>query len=138
MVLKKVKKKRKLNSTKKKAVVPKKKAVRRIVKKVRAKIKRLSKPKRGVPKIKQQEPVGTVIGKVTHYFPHVKAAVVLLDGGSLSVGDNICIKGHTTDFKEVVGSIQINHTPVKTANIKDEIGLLVKSRVRINDTVYKL
>jgi len=77
-----------------------------------------------------------VIGKVTHYFPHVNAAVIKLKL-PLKAGDSIQIKGHTTDLKETVTSMQINRAPITEAKKGDEIGLLVTSRVRTGDTVYK-
>lgn len=78
------------------------------------------------------------IGEVTHYFPHVKAAAVLILKDSLKVGDRIYIKGHTTDFKEKVASMQLDHVPVQEGTKAQEIGLLVKSRVRIGDSVYRI
>ncbi len=78
------------------------------------------------------------VGKVTHYFPHVKAGVILVTDGLIASGDTLQIKGHTTDFKQKVSSMQINNVPIKQAKPGDEIGLLVKSRVRANDLVYKI
>jgi len=78
------------------------------------------------------------IGEVSHYFPHVKAAAVLITKNSLKVGDEIYIKGHTTDFKEKVDSIQLDHVPIEEGKKGQEIGLLVKLRVRIGDGVYKV
>lgn len=78
------------------------------------------------------------VGEMIHYFPHVKAAVVKVLKGSLRVGDAIYIKGHTTDFKEKVQSMQLDHVPIEEARKGQEVGLLVKSRVRIGDSVYKL
>lgn len=78
------------------------------------------------------------VGEVTHYFPHVKAAAVLVLKDSLKVGEKIYIKGHTTDFKEKVNSIQLDHIPIQEGKKGQEIGLLVKSRVRIGDSVYRL
>lgn len=77
-----------------------------------------------------------VIGKVTHYFSKVRAAVIKLDK-PLSVGDTIKIKGHTTDFTQQINSMQIDRVPVNTAKKGNEIGLLVESRVREHDIVYK-
>ncbi|MBU3933313.1 MAG: hypothetical protein KKH11_01420 [Candidatus Omnitrophica bacterium] len=79
-----------------------------------------------------------IAGKVTHYFPHVKAGVILVTKGKIVPGDTLHIKGYTTDFKQKVGSMEINNVPVKTAVSGQEIGLLVKSRVRHHDVVYKL
>ncbi len=78
------------------------------------------------------------IGEVTHYFPHVNAAAVKLLKSGLRVGDSIYIKGHTTDFKERVLSIQLDHAAIPEGKKGQEIGLLVKSRVRQGDKVYKI
>ena len=78
------------------------------------------------------------IGEVTHYFPKVKAAAVLILKNSLKIGDGIYIKGHTTDFKEKVASMQMDHVSVQEGKKGDEIGLLVKSRVRLGDSVYRI
>jgi len=78
------------------------------------------------------------VGIITHYFPKVDAAVVKLTKGSLSVGDKIVIKGHTSDFKEKVESIQLDHVPIQKAEQGAEIGLKVKSKVREHDAVYKI
>jgi len=78
-----------------------------------------------------------VIGIVTHYFPKVRAAVVKLKV-PLSIGDTVKIKGHTTEFKQKVTSLQIDRVPINTAKRGDEIGLLVDSRVRQHDVVYKV
>jgi len=78
------------------------------------------------------------IGIVTHYFPHVEAAVVKMTKSSLSLGDTIILKGHTTDFKEKVNSIQLDRVPITSASIGQEIGLKVKKKVRDRDVVYKI
>jgi len=78
------------------------------------------------------------IGVITHYFPKVDAAVVKLTKSSLSVGDKIVIKGHTSDFKEKVESIQLDHSPIQNAEQGMEIGLKVKAKVREHDVVYKI
>lgn len=91
--------------------------------------KKTLKPKLATPQL---------IGKVTHYFPHVRAGVILVSKGTITAGDTLYIKGHTTDLKQKVKSIQINNTAIKEAKPGQEIGILVKSRVRGNDLVYKL
>lgn len=119
-------------ATKKRRGVAKKKSIKRKVVKKRAVKKRIIKKRpAAVKKIKQN-----IIGVVTHYFPKVRAAVVKLKA-PLSIGDIVKIKGHTTDFTQTVTSMQINHVPINSAKKGDEIGLLVDSRVRGNDVVYK-
>lgn len=78
------------------------------------------------------------IGEVTHYFPHVRAAAIMVGKAGMNVGDQIYIKGHTTDFKEKINSMQLDHVSIEAAKKGQEIGLLVKSRVRIGDSVYRL
>ena len=78
------------------------------------------------------------VGEVTHYFPHVNAAAVKVLKGGIKVGDELYIKGHTTDFKEKVNSIQLDRVSIEAGKKGQEIGLLVKSRVRIGDNVYRI
>lgn len=107
-------------------------------------IKKAASRKKGArktsPAIKKRGPEFNLekIGEVTHYFPHVKAAAVMILKDSLRIGDGIYIKGHTTNFKEKVTSIQLDHAPIAEGTKGQEIGLLVKSRVRIGDSVYKV
>jgi putative protease len=135
---KKKSKKKKISKKKKKLAgkkvrARKKKVVRRKPKKAKVLKKKAAKK---VPKAAQIE--GVQVGIVTHYFPHVKAGAVLIENGTLAVGDVLRIKGHTTDLKQKIGSLQIERVPVQEASAGDEVGILIKSRVRINDKVYKL
>lgn len=77
------------------------------------------------------------IGDVSHYFTKIEVAVVDLTQ-KIKVGDEIQIKGATTDFTQKVESMQIEHDKVEEAKAGDSIGLLVKYRVRAGDEVYKL
>ena len=87
---------------------------------------------------KDEEVKGTLVGKVVHYFPHVKAAVVKVDKKKLSVGDTIRIKGHTTDFTEKIGSMQVEHEVVESVSKGAEAAIKVKKKVRRRDKVYLL
>jgi len=75
------------------------------------------------------------IGKVTHYYSKIGVAIVDLTG-DLRVGQQIHIKGHTSDFTEVVESIQIEHENVPEAKAGQCIGLKVKEKVREGDEVF--
>lgn len=141
MVKKKTRKKpAKKRVVKKKAV--KRKAVKKIVKR-KAPKRKVSKKKPAKKRPAQKSGIsvakepGEVIGKVTHYFPHVRAAVIKLKA-PLSIGDTIKIKGHTTDLIETVSSIQMDRAPIDQGKKGQEIGLLVNSRVRQHDIVYKI
>lgn len=77
------------------------------------------------------------IGRITHFFPHVPAGAIELEG-ELAVGDTIHIKGHTTDFTQAVESMQIDNKSVQKGKRGDDIAIKMKERVRIHDIVYKV
>lgn len=76
------------------------------------------------------------IGRITHFFTKISVAVIELTA-TLKVGDTIAIKGPTTDFEQVVESMQIEHKDVQRAEARQSIGLKVAQRVRERDMVYK-
>jgi len=76
------------------------------------------------------------VGHVTHFFTKINVAVVELSA-TLAVGDTILIKGPTTDFEQVVESMQIEHENIERAEAGQSIGLKVEQRVREEDIVYK-
>ena len=78
-----------------------------------------------------------MIGTVSDFFAHPVVAGIELTA-SLNVGDKIQIKGHTTDLKMEVGSMQINNQNVTEAKAGDSIGIKVTDRVRAGDSVYKI
>ena len=78
------------------------------------------------------------IGKVSPYFGHINVAAIELTDGALAVGDNIHIKGHTTDLNEKVDSIQIEHEQVSSTKKGESIGIKVLDHVREHDAVYKV
>lgn len=77
------------------------------------------------------------VGIITNFYAKPSAAVVEITKGSLKIGDKIKIKGHTTDFDQIVESMQIEHEPIQEALAGQIIGLKVNERVRIHDRVYK-
>lgn len=102
--------------------------------------KKLAKKKVAKPASKASKKIAKkekVIGIITHYFPKVKAAVIKIKADSVSLGDTLHIKGHTTDFVQKVNSLQVENQPIQKAKKGDEVGLWVKSKVRHNDSVYK-
>jgi len=134
MALKKRKKTIKRKTTKKQTIKKRiKKPTRKIIKKkiIKKTAKKAVKKAAVAKKIKEK-----IIGAVTHYFPKVRAAVVKIKA-PMTIGDVIKIKGHTTDFTQNVTSIEIDRVPITTAKKGQEIGLLVESRVRRHDIVYK-
>ena len=77
------------------------------------------------------------VGKITHYFPKISVAVVEVTGGSIKTGYEIHIKGHTTDFRQKVKSMQMEHENIEMAEPGQSIGMEVEEPVRANDLVYK-
>jgi len=65
-------------------------------------------------------------------------AAVEITNGSIKVGDTLHFKGHTTDFNDVIESMEIDNNSVSEANSGDMIGIKVSERVREKDAVYKV
>jgi putative protease len=83
------------------------------------------------------EDLGEEIGKITHYFSKIGVAVIEL-AKSLGAGEQIRVKGNTTDFKQKAGSMQVEHKPVEKAKKGQAIGLKVEEKVRPGDKVYRV
>lgn len=56
----------------------------------------------------------------------------------LNIGAPVWIKGRQTNFKQTVGSMQINRNQISKARRGQEIGLEVYREVRPGDVVYLL
>jgi len=77
------------------------------------------------------------IGRVTIYFAKPSVAAVLLTA-PLRVGETIYLKGHTTDFQQVVESMEVDHVHVQEAAAEQSVGIRVTGKCRKHDVVYKL
>ncbi len=75
------------------------------------------------------------VGKITHFFGNLSVAVIELEG-EIIAGDEIHIKGHTTNFTMKVDSMQIDHKEVEKAGAGQSIGMKVPDAVRQNDEVF--
>ena len=75
------------------------------------------------------------IGKITHFFDKIGVAVIELTK-ELKIGDKILVKGATTDFSQVIDSMQVEHKNIAKAKKGQSIGVRVKERVRPNDKVF--
>ncbi len=78
------------------------------------------------------------IGEVIKFFGKISVAAIRLSEGSLKVGDQIHIVGHTTDLSQTVESMQIENKNVQEAGPGADVGIKVKDRVREHDVVYKV
>lgn len=78
------------------------------------------------------------IGRVVAFFRIPVVAVIRVKRGPLKTGKRVWIKGHTTDLRLTVGSMQIDHQPVAEVKKGQEAGIKVPSRTRVGDRVYTL
>lgn len=77
------------------------------------------------------------IGKVSHYFGHLEVVAVDLKG-ELKLGDQVHIKGHTTDYTQAVDSLEVDHQKVDKAGPGDSVAFKVKDKARTGDQVFRV
>ena len=79
----------------------------------------------------------TYIGKITNYFEKIGVAEILIETGSISVGDTIVISGPTTGVYEgVVPEIRVDLKPVEKT-VKGELcSIPVPQKLRRSDKVF--
>lgn len=75
------------------------------------------------------------IGKVIHFYDKLGVGIIELSK-TLKQGDNIHLKGHTTDISQTADSIQINREDVAQAKKGDQVGIKVSDKVREGDEVF--
>ena len=80
---------------------------------------------------------GVLIGKVTHFFDHIHVAALALTE-TIRVGDTVHFLGHSTDFKQAVTSLQIEHKAVNEAKAGDDVAMEVIQQVHPNDKVFRI
>lgn len=77
------------------------------------------------------------IGEVSHYFGRIGVAVLKIKE-DLKLGDRICFLGHSTDFEQIVTSLEIDHKKVESVKPGDDFAIKVLDKVRQGDDVYKV
>ncbi len=79
------------------------------------------------------------LGKGTNYFDRIGVAEVLIESGSMEVGDEILITGPTTGVIETtVKELRVNELNCNTASKGERCSFPVEQVVRRSDKVYKL
>jgi translation elongation factor EF-1alpha len=78
------------------------------------------------------------IGEIVKFFAKPSVAAIKITAGELNVGDKIKLVGHTTNFEEVIGSMEVNNQKVEKAVVGDYIGVKVSDRVRPGDEVFRV
>ncbi len=77
------------------------------------------------------------IGRVKHYFGKAGVAAIELEE-TLAVGDRIRVKGHTSDWTQVIDSMQIEGAGIEKAERGQVVGIKVPEHAREHDVVYKV
>ena len=77
------------------------------------------------------------IGKITNYFTNIAVAELLVETGSLSVGNNILIIGPSTGVIEMkIPELRVDLKPVERAGKGVCCSIPVKEKLRRSDKVY--
>ena len=76
------------------------------------------------------------IGRITHYFPKVGVAVVVLSA-DLNKGDLVTIGGKSEPFDQIIQSMQIEKQEIPTAKKGQMIGLKVEKPVHEGDIIWR-
>jgi putative protease len=77
------------------------------------------------------------IGKITHYFDHIHVAVISLNA-ILKLGDKVHFRGHTTDFAQRIGSMEIEHHSIVWARPGENVAIKVVGPVHEHDRLFKV
>jgi len=78
----------------------------------------------------------TIVGRVSHYFPRVGVAAVVLSD-HIARGDRIHIYGPHDDIHQTVTSMEYDHNPIVEADPGQDIGIRVNTRVHEGDLVFR-
>ncbi len=78
------------------------------------------------------------VGEVVKYFAKPSVAAISITEGELQAGDMLKFSGYTTEFTDVIESLEISGQKVQKASAGDIIGMKVSDRVRPGDEVFKV
>jgi putative protease len=78
----------------------------------------------------------TIIGKVTHYYPKIGVAAIILED-HLTKGERIHIHGAHEDFHQTVTSMEFDHTSITEASKGLDVGIKVIQKVHEGDLVFR-
>lgn len=115
--------------------IVKKKAVKKVKKVVKKAVKKSAKRvvKKTVP---AKVPVGKKIGTVTHFYGNISVGIVKFSK-PVSRGTKVHFRGATTDFSQVIESMQFDHKEIDAAAVNQEVGMKVKNKVREGDEIFE-
>ena len=93
---------------------------------------------KAAPKSAPQKAKTVPVGEITHFFSRIGVVVVKITKGEIAVGEQLHIKGRTTDFIQKVKSLQIESVDVKRARRGQLVGLKVDKQAKAGDKVFIL
>ncbi len=76
------------------------------------------------------------IGKVTHFYGNLNVAIVKFSK-PVEAGIKVHFKGATTDFEEIIKSMQFDHQPIEKVKKGQEVGIKIAKKVREGDLVFE-
>jgi UPF0176 protein len=83
--------------------------------------------------------VKTYVGKAQHYYTKSGIGEFLIEENSITVGDNLLIKGPTTGEEFfVLESMFILKAEAETAKVGDRVSFKLPFRIRLSDILYKI
>ena len=100
-------------------------------KKTRA--KKLLPKKKVIKNIRTEKPIGVI----THYYRKIGVGIIKCKI-PFKAGIEIRIQGATTNFSQMISSLQYNHKEVKNTKKCQLVGVKMKKRVREGDVVYRV
>lgn len=78
-----------------------------------------------------------LIGKIVHYYTNIGVGIIELVE-ALRAGEKVHVKGSSTDFEQVVDSMQVEHQNVEAAKAGESIGVKLAEKAKENDQVFKV
>lgn len=77
------------------------------------------------------------VGVVDDFYAQIGVITLNLEG-ALKVGDQIHVRGHTTDHVQTVGSMQVEHKSIQSAASGAGVGIKLDNVARKGDYVYRI
>lgn len=80
----------------------------------------------------------TLLGFVTHVYPKIGVASIILKHKGLQSGDRIIIESDKTFVEQTITSLQKDKVELSKATKGEEIAIKINGKVRVNDNVFLL
>jgi hypothetical protein len=118
----------------------KKRAVKKPVKKPavkKAAVRKKAAPKPADLSWREVLPGEVFVGIAEDYLSHLSVMLITVKV-PVAVGDTLHVRGFTSDFKQKVESIQLEHQNVNEAMAGQDVGIKIGDKVRKHDYIYKV